>query len=59
MFRRFGSRVTIVQRAAQLLEREDLDLAEEVAKIMREDGIEVGHRGCGEPADTGSRDSRN
>ncbi len=41
MFRRFGSRVTIVQRAAQLLEREDLDLAEEVAKIMREDGIEV------------------
>ena len=41
MFRRFGSRVTIVQRAAQLLEREDSDVAEEVAKIMGEDGIEV------------------
>jgi pyruvate/2-oxoglutarate dehydrogenase complex dihydrolipoamide dehydrogenase (E3) component len=41
MFRRFGSAVTIVQRAAQLLGREDEDIAEEVAKIMREDGIEV------------------
>ena len=41
MFRRFGSRVTIVQRAVQLLEREDPDVAEEVARIMREDGIEV------------------
>ncbi|MCG8350847.1 MAG: mercuric reductase [Chloroflexales bacterium] len=41
MFRRFGSRVTIVQRGAQLLSREDDDIAAEVAKIMREDGIEV------------------
>jgi pyruvate/2-oxoglutarate dehydrogenase complex dihydrolipoamide dehydrogenase (E3) component len=41
MFRRFGSRVTIVQRAPQLLGREDQDVADEVAKIMREDGIEV------------------
>jgi pyruvate/2-oxoglutarate dehydrogenase complex dihydrolipoamide dehydrogenase (E3) component len=41
MFRRFGSRVTIVQRGAQLLSREDADIAAEVAKIMREDGIEV------------------
>jgi pyruvate/2-oxoglutarate dehydrogenase complex dihydrolipoamide dehydrogenase (E3) component len=41
MFRRFGSRVTIVQRAPQLLGREDQDVANEVAKIMREDGIEV------------------
>jgi len=41
MFRRFGSRVTIVQRSAQLLGREDSDVAEEVAKILREDGIEV------------------
>lgn len=41
MFRRFGSRVTIVQRAAQLLGREDQDVADEVAKIMREDGVEV------------------
>src|SRR5258708_2954713 len=41
MFRRFGSRVTIVQRGAQLLTREDADVAEEVAKILREDGIDV------------------
>ncbi len=41
MFRRFGGAVTVVQRAPQLLGREDEDIAEEVAKIMREDGIEV------------------
>ncbi|GAC1469792.1 MAG: mercuric reductase [Ktedonobacteraceae bacterium] len=41
MFRRFGSKVTIVQRGKQLLAREDPDIAEEVAKILREDGIEV------------------
>src|SRR2546425_718387 len=41
MFRRFGSRVTIVQRGTQLLAREDLDIAEAVAEILREDGVEV------------------
>jgi pyruvate/2-oxoglutarate dehydrogenase complex dihydrolipoamide dehydrogenase (E3) component len=41
MFRRFGSRVTIVQRGKQLLPREDGDVAEEMAKILREDGVEV------------------
>lgn len=41
MFRRFGSRVTIVQSGKQLLTREDADVAEEIAKILREDGIEV------------------
>ncbi len=41
MFRRFGSRVTIVQRAPQLFGREDQDVADEVAKIMLEDGIDV------------------
>jgi pyruvate/2-oxoglutarate dehydrogenase complex dihydrolipoamide dehydrogenase (E3) component len=41
MFRRFGSKVTIVQRGPQLLGREDQDVADEVAKIMREDGLEV------------------
>jgi pyruvate/2-oxoglutarate dehydrogenase complex dihydrolipoamide dehydrogenase (E3) component len=39
MFRRFGSQVTIVQRRGQLLTREDTDVAEEVANILREDGI--------------------
>ena len=41
LFRRLGSRVTLVQSAKQLLPREDADVAEEVAKILREDGIEV------------------
>lgn len=41
MFRRFGSRVTIVQRAEQLLGREDVDIASEVAAILREDGLDV------------------
>jgi pyruvate/2-oxoglutarate dehydrogenase complex dihydrolipoamide dehydrogenase (E3) component len=41
LFRRLGSRVTIVQSASQLLTREDPDIAEEVTKILRQDGIEV------------------
>src|SRR5258708_35113147 len=41
MVRRFGSQGTIVHRGAQLLAREDGDVAEEVAKILREDGIEI------------------
>ena len=41
MFRRFGSEVTIVQRGAQLLAREDPDVAAAVTEILREDGIEV------------------
>jgi pyruvate/2-oxoglutarate dehydrogenase complex dihydrolipoamide dehydrogenase (E3) component len=41
MFRRFGSEVTLVQRGPQLLAREDADVAEAVAEIMRDEGIEV------------------
>src|SRR5258707_253422 len=41
MFRRFGSQVTVIQRGAFLLSREDPDVAGEVAHILREDGIEV------------------
>ena len=41
MFRRFGSRVTIVHSGRQLLSREDSDVAEQVAGILREDGVEV------------------
>jgi pyruvate/2-oxoglutarate dehydrogenase complex dihydrolipoamide dehydrogenase (E3) component len=41
MFRRFGSRVTIVQSGAQLLRGEDADVAETVLQILREDGIDV------------------
>jgi pyruvate/2-oxoglutarate dehydrogenase complex dihydrolipoamide dehydrogenase (E3) component len=41
MFRRFGSRVTIVDQGPQLLAREDADIAEAVRSILVEDGIEV------------------
>jgi pyruvate/2-oxoglutarate dehydrogenase complex dihydrolipoamide dehydrogenase (E3) component len=41
MFQRFGSRVTIVERAPHLLAREDPDVSDEIAKILREDGIEI------------------
>ena len=41
MFRRFGSRVTIVQRGPQLLPLEDEDVADAVLGVLREDGIEV------------------
>jgi pyruvate/2-oxoglutarate dehydrogenase complex dihydrolipoamide dehydrogenase (E3) component len=41
MFRRFGSKVTMLQKSAQLLSREDRDVAEEVAKILGEEGIDV------------------
>ncbi len=41
MFRRFGSAVTIIQRHGQLLPREDPDVAEEIAAILRQDGLQV------------------
>lgn len=41
MFRRFGSRVTVVQKGSRLAEREDEDVSAEIAKILREDGVEV------------------
>ncbi len=41
LFRRLGSRVTIVQRAAQLIPREDADIAAALTAILREDGIDV------------------
>ncbi|KAB5570025.1 hypothetical protein GE09DRAFT_957772 [Coniochaeta sp. 2T2.1] len=41
LFRRLGAQVTIVQRAKQLVPREDKDVAEEMLKILREDGITV------------------
>jgi len=40
MFRRFGSRVSIVQSGAQLLGREDQDVAQEIASILQQDGID-------------------
>ncbi len=41
MFRRFGSRVTIVEKSDRLMEREDADVADEITKILAEDGLET------------------
>jgi pyruvate/2-oxoglutarate dehydrogenase complex dihydrolipoamide dehydrogenase (E3) component len=41
MFRRFGSRVSIIQRGPQLLGREDADVAEAVRSLLVEDGIDM------------------
>ncbi len=41
LFRRLGSRVTIVQRGKQLLSQEDPDVAEAVRQILVEDGVDV------------------
>ena len=41
MFRRFGSQVTMVHSHPQLLTREDADVAEGIAQILVEDGVEL------------------
>jgi pyruvate/2-oxoglutarate dehydrogenase complex dihydrolipoamide dehydrogenase (E3) component len=44
MFRRFGARVTVVNRDDRLIPREDPDVSAEVEKILAEDGIEIVNR---------------
>ena len=41
LFRRLGSKVTIVQSRSRLLAGEDGDVADAVAQILREDGIQI------------------
>src|SRR6266404_2120960 len=40
-YRRFGSRVTIIEPGRQLMRREDADVSEEILQILRGEGIEV------------------
>jgi pyruvate/2-oxoglutarate dehydrogenase complex dihydrolipoamide dehydrogenase (E3) component len=40
-FRRFGSRVTVVERNGSLIHREDPDVTEAVERLLRDEGIEV------------------
>jgi pyruvate/2-oxoglutarate dehydrogenase complex dihydrolipoamide dehydrogenase (E3) component len=40
-YRRFGSRVTVVERGAQLLDREDPDVADAIGRLFGDEGIEV------------------
>jgi pyruvate/2-oxoglutarate dehydrogenase complex dihydrolipoamide dehydrogenase (E3) component len=39
MFRRFGSRVTVVHNGGQLLAREDVDVAAELQKVLEAEGL--------------------
>jgi pyruvate/2-oxoglutarate dehydrogenase complex dihydrolipoamide dehydrogenase (E3) component len=41
MYRRFGSRVTVVERAPKLLAREDDDVAAEIRAILEREGVEI------------------
>jgi pyruvate/2-oxoglutarate dehydrogenase complex dihydrolipoamide dehydrogenase (E3) component len=40
-YRRFGSRVTVVQHGPQLLTREDPDVADALGRLLADEGIEV------------------
>lgn len=41
MYRRFGSRVTVIEKASQLVTREDEDIAETIREILENEGVEV------------------
>ncbi len=41
MFRRFGSRVTLLQRGPQLLAREDADVARALTDVLRNEGLAI------------------
>ena len=41
MYRRFGSRVTVIQRGPQLIEREDDEVCEVVKEILENEGIDI------------------
>jgi len=41
IFRRFGARVTVIERGPQLVFREDADVAESIKEILELEGIEI------------------
>ncbi len=41
MFRRFGSRVTVLQRSSRLLKHEDHDVSEAIREILEAEGVHV------------------
>src|SRR4029450_1354415 len=46
-YRRFGSRVTVIQHGPQLMDREDPDVSDELQRLLSDEGIHVlvaGHR---------------
>jgi len=41
MYRRFGSRVTVIERGAQIIPRDDADVAAAVSGVLRGEGIDL------------------
>ncbi|MGI9553969.1 MAG: mercuric reductase, partial [Thermodesulfobacteriota bacterium] len=41
MYRRFGSRVTVVEKSSRLIQREDEDVSETVKEILENEGINI------------------
>lgn len=41
MFRRFGSKITIIERGPQFLEKEDEEFSREICKVFKTEGIEI------------------
>ena len=41
IYRRFGSKVTIIEMGSRLIHREDEDISEAVIKILENEGIEI------------------
>jgi len=41
MFRRFGSKVTIIEKSSRLISREDEDVSDTVKKILEKEGINI------------------
>jgi len=41
MFRRFGSRVTVIERGPRLIKREDPDVSEAIREILADEGVEL------------------
>jgi pyruvate/2-oxoglutarate dehydrogenase complex dihydrolipoamide dehydrogenase (E3) component len=40
-FRRFGSQVTVLEPGARIMAREDVDITNEVSRILRHEGVEI------------------
>ncbi len=57
-FRRFGSRVTVVERNGSLIHREDSDVTEAIERLVRDEGIEVLTGTAALRVEGRSRDSR-
>jgi pyruvate/2-oxoglutarate dehydrogenase complex dihydrolipoamide dehydrogenase (E3) component len=56
-YRRFGSRVTIVQSGPRLLSQEDFDVADEIRRILHDEGVDLltGAEGVGARGRSGDR----